>query len=270
MSLYLPLNLKSMGVMNFTPNSFSDGGELSTVNLLEERLESFGPVDILDIGAESTAPMNASITPEEEWKRLSPYLSWLLALNLPLSIDTYHPETIFKFCDKWIEYAKKSPLIWNDVSGKIDDSVRDFLNRSDNFHYVFCHNLAPTRALSGSHMSYLSHAEGDDFLQELSGYFKKFHHPRLIIDPCLGFSKTYEQNWYVLEHFEKLQQLVPAQRWLVGFSRKSFLRKKYGIEKVTPATRDQLDDFHRLELARLKKNWQGEIWIRTHRPSLLK
>jgi dihydropteroate synthase len=258
-----------MGVINVTPNSFSDGGELSTLMSVEKRIRDFGPIDALDIGAESTAPMNDAINPEEEWHRIEPYLDLLKSLNLPVSIDTYHPETIGRIAGIWNSEKIKSPLIWNDVSGKFDDAVKNFLRLSDNFFYVFCHNLAPIRELTGKHMEYVSKSEDEDYLEELAHYFRPYIHQRVIFDPTLGFSKSYEQNWTILNGIGKLQRKVGHDNWLLGFSRKSFLRKKLGIEKLTAENRYQLDLFHIEVLNEIKPSLMGNVWIRTHRPELL-
>lgn len=258
------LVLKRLGVMNFTPNSFSDGGELSSPEKILARITSFGPIEALDIGAESTAPMNESIRYEEEWSRLEPHLSLLRSLVIPLSFDTYHAENVFRLFDEL-----KTPFIWNDVSGKFDQHVERFLRLHPENKYVFCHNLAPTRELSGKHMNYISGAEGEAYLEELANYFKPYVRPQVILDPCLGFSKTYEQNWYTLENFSELQKLVKHDEWLLGFSRKSFLRKKLGIEKLTPETRSELDEFHTNVSLKILPTLCGTLWIRTHRPELV-
>lgn len=258
------LVLKRLGVMNFTPNSFSDGGELSSPEKILTRITSFGKIDALDIGAESTAPMNASINSQEEWKRIGPHLPLLMSLELPLSFDTYHPENIFQLFD-----IIKRPLIWNDVSGKFDEHVERFLRLHPDNKYVLCHNLAPTRELSGKHMNYFSKLDAEEFLEELGNYLRPYARPQVILDPTLGFSKTYEQNWYTLENFSTLQGLVPHGEWLLGFSRKSFLRKKLGIENLTPDTKNDLDFFHQEVLQGIIPTATGTLWIRTHRPELI-
>lgn len=252
--------LKRMGVMNVTPNSFSDGGELSSSNF-QQKLQQMGPIDALDIGAESTAPMNGPISCNEEWERLVPFLPFLKDLRSTISLDTYHPETIFRVAKNW-----KGPLIWNDVSGKFDSHVADFLRMNENFHYIFCHNLAPSRELTIRHMQCLSERQDEDFVRELAEYFLPHIHPQVILDPCLGFSKSYTQNWYVLDNFHKLQSLVPHNRWLIGFSRKSFLRNKYGLGLDS---REELDRKHVEEVHRLLPLLKGEVWFRTHQPEIL-
>ncbi len=253
-----------MGVMNFTPDSFSDGGEFNQRGRFEEKLKTFGSVDALDAGAESTAPMNGSITAAQEWGRLEAFLPLLMASPVAVSIDTYHPETIERVAQLWLQEKIPVNLFWNDVSGKFDHFARSFLSSSERFHYVFCHNLAPTRELTGKHMEFLSPLEERDFLLDLAHYFRPHVHPRVIFDPCLGFSKTFEQNWYVLNHFQELQEATGHHRWLLGFSRKSFLRRRFNL---TLQDREELDRIHGEVLRSIPMT--GEVWIRTHRPELL-
>lgn len=253
-----------MGVINVTPNSFSDGGELLTPQMVEKRIKSFGPVESIDIGAESTAPKNQPITFEDEWQRLEPYLPYLKSLNIPLSIDTYHPETIQRIAKNWISEKNIAPLIWNDVSGKFDDAVQSYLGMSANFFYVFCHNLAPNRELTGQHMEHVSENSGGEFLNELADYLRPGVHERVILDPTIGFSKTFEQNIFILNHFAQLQEMVGHDKWLLGFSRKSFLRKAFQTEN-----KEELDQIHGVVLKKSIKNAKGELWVRTHRPELV-
>jgi dihydropteroate synthase len=250
------MNIKRMGVMNVTPDSFSDAGEFFSPETIPLRLQFLKSFDAIDIGAESTAPMNAAISWQDEWQRWQMVLPLLKDISTTISADTYHPETIFELLKYWQDQKMKAKLIWNDVSGKFDDSVREFLKSGHD--YVFCHNLAPTRELSGRHMDYVA-AEID-----LVNYFESRRNPQVIFDPCLGFSKSYEQNWEIIGKFAELQKKLKHDRWLIGFSRKSFLKKKYQIED-----REELDRLHVVELGKMLKESSGEVWVRTHRPELI-
>ena len=252
--------LKRMGVINLTPNSFSDGGELSSLLALQNRIQSYGPIHALDVGAESTAPKNASISWEEEWARIEPYLGYLKSLDVLISIDTYHPETIFKVAPHFKE------LIWNDVSGKFDHHVDKFLKMNPRHQYVLCHNLAPSRESAGTHIDYISSAKNTFFLEELVSFFKPNRYPQVIFDPCLGFSKTYEQNWFILDHFETLQRICGHSRWMIGISRKTFLRKRFDLDI---SQKNELDIVHAEYIRKMSAPLTGEVWIRTHRPELL-
>ncbi len=258
-----------MGVMNITPNSFSDGGELISPSIIRERFLSFGPIDVLDVGAESTAPMNSSISWEEEWGRLRPYLALLCEFRVPISIDTYHTDTIKMVTRTWKDDGIDLPLIWNDVSGKFDHDVEEFLALNKNFKYVYCHNLAPTRELTGKHMSFPWTCGPESCVDELVAHFKKHIHPQVIFDPTLGFSKSYEQNWYLLENMGRLQEKVGHDQWVVGYSRKSFLRKRLGIGQIDFEARERLDQYHTEILNKLLPKLSGTVWVRTHRPELM-
>lgn len=257
------MNVKRMGVMNVTPNSFSDGGEISPSNFLET-LKSLGPIEALDIGAESTAPMNDSISWEEEWERLLPFMPLLKDVKALLSFDTYHPETVEEILRYYMNHGWDQEILWNDVSGKFDGFVKDYLSLSPKFSYVLCHNLAPNRALTGKHMDYV---DPELTLEKVRDYLAPFSIPQVIFDPCLGFSKTYEQNWEILNNFGTLQTMTGHGRWLLGFSRKSFLRKKLGLELQD---REKLDLAHADIINNSQTQWPGEVWIRTHRPRLIK
>ncbi len=250
------MKLKVMGVMNVTPNSFSDPSETFTSDTLSNRLEFLKNFDAIDIGCESTAPMNHSIPWGNEWERWQMVLPFLKNVRGVISADTYHPETIFELVKYWEDHKLPSTLMWNDVSGKFDESVKDFLKTGRD--YVFCHNLSPRRELSGRHMEYVNPQ------MDLVAYFHSYRHPQVIFDPCLGFSKTFEQNWEILSGFSDLQKKLNHTRWLVGFSRKSFLKKKYGVEE-----RDKLDELHVQEIKKLLHTAVGELWVRTHRPELI-
>lgn len=261
-------SLIRMGVINVTPNSFSDGGESLSLSEIESRLKQFGDIEVIDFGAESTAPMNASISSDEEWDRLQVILPLLKRLKSKISIDTYHPETIFNMVKFWRDQNLTQALVWNDVSGKFDEHVKEFL-KIDNVEYVYCHNLAPSREETGKHMKFLSESSGEDFFNELIQYFSKQTHQKVIIDPCLGFSKTYDQNWMILDNFTDFINQLPGNRFMLGFSRKSFLRKKYGLENITPENRQRLDEIQVAIVKKMLPSLQDEIWLRTHRPELL-
>ena len=248
--------IKRMGVMNVTPNSFSDGGEFFSSDSILKKLHFLAQFEVIDIGAESTAPMNSSLDWQDEWSRWQMVLPHLKNLNTTISADTYHPETIFELVKFWKDHHLNSKLIWNDVSGKMDDSVRDFLKTG--FDYVLCHNLAPSRELTGKHMDYI-HKD-----LNLVDYFLPHSHPQILFDPCIGFSKSYDQNCFVLDHFTDLQKQTGHERWVLGFSRKSILQKKFETKD-----RDRLDQLHVDEINRILHRGQGEVWIRTHRPELV-
>jgi hypothetical protein len=145
------------GVMNVTPDSFSDGGDLTTSEALKAKLTHWLPwIDGVDIGAESTAPQNAAITSSEERKRLETTLAPLLKTwpkDLTLSLDSYQIPTV-----EWLlsVIPKEVPTVWNDVSGQLDSDVIRLLKQYPQLRYVLCFNPIPSRAQTSSHMEYVA------------------------------------------------------------------------------------------------------------------
>ena len=183
-----------MGVINITPNSFSDGGEFnnSTKFLDQARYLIKHEADILDLGAESSAPMNKAIDTSEEIARFKEVVLPVLdqiSPNIDLSIDTYKIETIqYLLKQKSIRaFYDKELLTWNDVSGQ-NHEAEVILRNYPKLKYIHCHNLVDDRSKTLDHMSYLS----DDLC--LENFFENSQH---ILDPCFGFSKTREQNFEV-------------------------------------------------------------------------
>ncbi len=218
---YKNVHISLMGVINITPDSFSDGGEFNTSDRFLEQANHFinNHADILDIGAESSAPMNQAISCDEEILRFKeivlPVISQIKE-EVNLSIDTYKLETI-KFLlnqEGFQRFYNANKLIWNDVSGKIDDA-NDLLKNYPELSYVHCHNLVPKRSQTLEHMDNLC----EDL--DLETYFKSSQH---ILDPCFGFSKKREQNYEIWKMLPDLISKFHKNSWMIGISRKSFLR----------------------------------------------
>ena len=267
---------KVMGVINLTPDSFSDGGLIENKDHLINQINLFRKhkTNIFDFGAESTAPFNPSITEDEEKKRLTPLLKYLKTLekdSLTISLDTYKPEIAHWFFTdlKW-NYG-----IWNDVSGLYDESVQSFLARFNDHKYIYCHNNAPKRSLTSEHMDYVN---DEPILVQLNNFFRKVDSlefkNRIIIDPCFGFSKSYEQNWAIIDSWCDLLESFSKQTVVFGVSKKSFMRKKVK-EQLGDDSLDKEDSFYYSELLHynlinsLKRLSHCETWIRAHDPRLV-
>lgn len=273
-----------MGVINLTPNSFSDGGKYFDPSQLIATLRTYHQTSsneltpfCLDFGAESTAPFNQAITAIEEWQRYEEYLLPLLenaeVLKLleqaQFSIDSYHPQTIEKLLPLLAPVTKKR-VIWNDISGVIDQQVISLLKKYSEIDYVFCHNLAPDRERSSSHMDYIYDGELaiEDHLKLFfeEGLEKLASHDidlkRIILDPCFGFSKNSEHNWQLLK--ESDTYIHCHKRWVLGVSKKSFLQQlSCGHDKQQK--REYSERFHLLVLANwMKKYSQYNIYYRIH------
>ena len=228
-----------MGVINLTPNSFSDGGDFNQFHSFKNRfLELLKWAHIIDLGAESTAPFNSKISAKEELSRYEelffPLLEELEDPHIEISIDTYKVDVFITVLKKINLKWPKTRVIFNDVSGAIDSELVDVLkSRELDFSYVFSHNLAPSREQTQNHMKYLSPSVGMDFFRENIRYFEEglkrlsTFEKTIIIDPCFGFSKSREQNLYLLKNLKTfLLQFPVGLDCLVGISRKSFLRSE--------------------------------------------
>jgi dihydropteroate synthase len=232
----MSLSNRIMGVMNITPNSFSDGGNQFQVDTcLQKLIELAKSSSIIDVGAESTAPMNQSITLNEELDRLKDiFLPALIEFHRQnnffpeISLDTYKLQTI-DFMAVELNRMGLKKLVWNDVSGIVDHDVLKFLKEHKNIDYVFCHNLVPSRDLTGLHKTYAN--ETIDIYQDVSDRFLKtiklFQEnglsDRLWLDPCFGFAKTRDQNYQLISRLPELVSSLPHQKWVIGLSKKSFL-----------------------------------------------
>ncbi len=262
-----------MGVVNATPDSFSDGGELLHLEALKKRLDQWqaSGANWLDLGGESTAPFNNPVGHEEEWSRVSNVLG-LFPDNIKISIDTFRKETILKASNS------QQIKLWNDVSGQLDQELVDVLKLNPKLQTVFCHNLVPSRARCHEHMNFLM--DNNDILFQLEDYFatglkwfndRNFKKP--MLDLCFGFSKSFEQNWFILKNLpgflNTFESKYGAQQWLVGISRKSFF-KKLTCEKVDQDIRKQTEYMQASYLTWLKQKCQieGEVIIRLHDPAL--
>ena len=224
-----------LAILNITPDSFSDGGiffdETSLLNRVKF-LKRFG-VSHFDIGAQSTAPKNKDIGVLEELARFEKIVSSSVLREFcgcVLSIDTFRPEVISYICDKVSPFDDIS-LVWNDVSGVIDDDVVNFLNYSKKNKYILCHNLCLKRESVCDHMHFVNESCAD-IVADCITFFKNSLelipselHNQIFLDSCFGFSKSREQNLSLIKNHHALEREFPfVKNWVVGVSRKSFLK----------------------------------------------
>jgi dihydropteroate synthase len=224
-----------MGVVNATPDSFSDGGEfLETVDAVAKALELVSQgAEIIDIGGESTRPGALRVPIKEEQDRVIPVVEKLKATaeflesKTIISVDTMNAETA------QIAIAAGAEII-NDVSGGLADRAMFEVLRDTNARYIVSH----WRGFS-DRMDSLNNYESvaKDVAQELRARVEsaeKFgiDRERLIIDPGLGFAKDVEQNWHLVARLDELEKLeLPI---LVGASRKRFIAG--ALDSANPST----------------------------------
>lgn len=208
-----------VGIVNITPDSFSDGGTFRED--LPLHLTTQG-ADIIDFGAEATGPKATPLDSNQEWARLSPVLEKFIhekkdLLTTPkISIDTYHPETAKKALQYHVDWI-------NDVSGFDNAAMRE-VAAENTCDIVFMHHVGipvSTSSLIPLHEDPVQHvyqwAEMRMDLLLKSGIPKE----RLIFDVGIGYGKTAEQSLALIQEISAFKKL--GCRLLVGHSRKSFL-----------------------------------------------
>jgi len=217
-----------MGVLNVTPDSFSDGGLFRDPDRAYARaleLEEQG-ADIIDIGGESTRPGSSRISADEEWQRLVPVLKRLRDnLRAPISIDTYKSEIAARAMDYGVE-------IINDPSGLTFDPALAKTAASANAGLILNHMRGtPESWAKLAPLPDAPYAIGRDLEAMVSRARRAgVEQNRIVIDPGLGFGKRGDQNAEILAHLGELARLeLPI---LVGASRKSFLRQKAEDETI--------------------------------------
>ena len=207
-----------MGILNVTPDSFSDGGRWASVDAAIERgrqLHDDG-ADIVDVGGESTRPGAQRIDAVQEADRVVPVIAALSADGIPVSIDTMRAEVAAAGLDA-------GAVVINDVSGGMADPHMLPWLASVSVPYVAMHWRGPSDVMEEL-------ARYDDVVEEVIGELRsRLHHleaagvdpQRVILDPGLGFAKRSEHNWPLLASLDRLQALgCPL---LIGASRKRFL-----------------------------------------------
>lgn len=200
------------GILNVTPDSFSDGGEYSNIDaalLHSEKMIKEG-VDIIDVGGESTRPGYTLISDEEEISRVAPVIEKIKSeFDIPVSLDTYKS----KVAKAGIEAG--ADLI-NDIWGLQYDKNMGKVIAESGVACCLMHNRKEINYLSFSEDLYLdlSYILNDALRAGIS-------EDKIILDPGVCFAKTTEHNLYVLQNMEMLNHL--GCPWLLGASRKSFI-----------------------------------------------
>jgi dihydropteroate synthase len=222
-----------MGVLNITPDSFSDGGELQSIELAVARATQMisDGAKILDVGGESTRPGAERVPIAEEINRVVPVINAIRNLGAELSVDTMNSETASAA-------VSAGATIINDVSGGKNDPRIFKVAAETGAKLIISHWRGHSREMDNLNQ-YKS--IGNDVANELlvqvsealeAGVTKE----QIIVDPGLGFAKDVEQNWELLENLEPLIALgYPV---LIGASRKRFIAARLEPESSN-AEKDQ-------------------------------
>ncbi|MBO0774686.1 MAG: dihydropteroate synthase [Actinobacteria bacterium] len=230
-----------MGVVNVTPDSFSDGGEwFGTDAAIQHALDlAAHGADIIDVGGESTRPGATRISAEEELRRVGPVIAALAAEGLPVSVDTMRAPIV--------EHALQAGArLVNDVSGGLADPAMPRLVGKAGVPYVVMHWRGHSRDMDRRAVYHDVVAEvRDELRRRVDTVAAEGVDPSLVIvDPGLGFAKRAEHNWALLAHVGELGDLggPRALPVLVGASRKRFLGRLLGSPDGEPRPFTGCDD----------------------------
>lgn len=209
-----------MGVVNVTPDSFSDGGRWATTELAVahgRQLIAQG-ADLLDVGGESTRPGARRVDPAEEQNRVLPVIRELAAAGVVVSVDTIHAATA-------AAAIEAGAVIVNDVSGGLADPAMAGVLAAAGVVYICQHWRGDPRTMDG-----LTDYGGDVLAGVEAELRARLDHladagladEQVVIDPGLGFAKTHEQSWRLLAATARLREDL-RRPVLIGASRKRFL-----------------------------------------------
>ena len=243
-----------MGIINITPDSFSDGGKYldseaafaQSINLIEQG------ADIIDLGSESTRPGADPVPLEIEWKRLEPVLRKLSNTfpSIKLSIDTQKPEIILRA-------LKYNIHMVNNTSGLTDRTTLEVLGKKTNVHYLAMHTNGTSRSMQKNPLT------RQRALDEVSHFFKSsfrtlvnsgFAKERIWMDPGIGFGKTDAANVALMA---ATSTFASDYNVACGISRKSIFGRQLDI--TSPEERDHVSKVTEFALV-----LAGAKLIRTH------
>ena len=250
-----------MGIINLTPDSFSDGGDFCSIEKVLNQVDSFvsNGVDVIDLGAQSTRPGAIEIGAKNELKRLIPYLKKIRREypTILISIDTYNSEVAYE--------TLKNGANWiNDVTGgRRDEEILDVVSEFK-CPFVITHSRGDSKNMNNL-------TNYDDFLVDiinsLESLTKKaigrnISKDKIIWDPGIGFSKDTNQNLEILRNIEFFKKFeFPI---LIGASRKRFIGEI--LNEPNPKERDigttaisclcSQQNIHMVRVHNVKMNYQ--------------
>ena len=211
-----------MGVLNLTPDSFSDGGKFNTKNKgLKHALEMFNSgANIIDIGGESTRPGSKAVDNKTEWKRIEKIVK-LISKKIPMSLDTRKSEVM----KKGIKYGVK---IINDVSGLDYDPETINVLKKYKIPFVIQHSQGTPEKMQNKPRYKNELLDIFDFFEKKIKSLKKIgiKHNNIIIDPGIGFGKNLKHNMNLIRNISIFHSLgFPI---LLGNSKKRFIKEIAG------------------------------------------
>lgn len=218
---------KIMGIVNLTPDSFSDGGSYTDVQTALRHAEALlrDGADILDIGGESTRPGSAAVPLDEEWRRVAPVLRELHTWNVPLSLDTRHTQTMSRALDGGLAD------IINDVQALEDEGAVAVLAAADGIGICLMH-------MKGQPQTMQQAPHYDDVAAEVAAYLAQraevcrqagIAAERLLLDLGFGFGKSLPHNIELMKQSAQIAERCGLPL-LAGVSRKRMIGELTGRE----------------------------------------
>ncbi|QDT52517.1 Dihydropteroate synthase [Caulifigura coniformis] len=225
---------KVMGILNVTPDSFSDGGRwVATSAAVEHALDlARQGADIIDVGGESTRPGSLPVDPEEQLRRILPVLQELQGrLQIPVSVDT-SSSLVAR------ETLAAGATIVNDVTGMSGDPAMVGVCAESGCGVIVMH-------MQGTPQTMQLAPRYDDVVREVTSHLQQrvrelgtqgIPAERIVVDPGIGFGKTPDHNLQILSNIAALRSI--GRPVLIGHSRKRFLQKVLGrpVEEATAGT----------------------------------
>jgi dihydropteroate synthase len=207
-----------MGVLNVTPDSFSDGGRYTRLDdaLCHAREMAAEGADLIDVGGESTRPGAERVEADEEARRVLPVISQLADEGVPVSVDTYRAAVAE-------QALAAGAAVVNDVSGGLGDPAMARVVRDAGCPWILMHWRGHSKDMNSlaRYTDVVADVRAELSARVDAALAAGVAAEKLVIDPGLGFAKRAEHNWALLAHFEALTELgLPV---LLGASRKSFL-----------------------------------------------
>ena len=226
---YRPIGLtrpRIMGIVNVTPDSFSDGGDflrLDAAIVHAEALVAAG-AQLVDVGGESTRPGAERVSAAEEQRRVLPVIEALVDRGIPVSVDTLNASTA-------LAAAELGVVIINDVSAGLADPGMARVAAETGLHFIASHwvannwrgaNAPGDESRPGASYGNVLRDVRNDLKNRVAELIVNGVRPdRIILDPGIGFAKTAEQNWQLLANIAALGTI--GYPILIGASRKRFL-----------------------------------------------
>jgi dihydropteroate synthase len=214
-----------MGIINITPDSFSDGGQILTPTQAYQRAKALlaAGADIIDVGAESTRPGARPVSASDERKQLVPALKKISRLAVPISVDTYKPEVAEAAVDN-------GATMINDVTGLRHPRMRQLVAER-NVSVVLMHmrGMPQNMQKAPRYKNVVVDVKQELLRAARLAEREGVKHSQIILDPGIGFGKTATHNLLLLQNLRPL--VTTGYPILLGPSRKSFITSVVGKQK---------------------------------------